>query len=115
MNQLTKRSLNVAVAAAVLSCTAACSTTPTKTSEQQLADNETAARVRSALAADSHIYTQHVSVQADNGVVELGGYVWNDYDLAEAERIAQSVSGVSQVVDKMELERGGVDNSPVSR
>jgi osmotically-inducible protein OsmY len=48
-------------------------------------------------------------------VVHLGGYVWNDYDLEEAQRVAGAVSGVTQVVDEMELERGGIDNSAVSR
>jgi osmotically-inducible protein OsmY len=54
-------------------------------------------------------------VQADNGVVHLGGYVWNDFDQYEAERTAESVAGVSKVVDEMELERNGIDNSNVSR
>jgi osmotically-inducible protein OsmY len=54
-------------------------------------------------------------VQADNGVVHLGGYVWNDEDLYEAQRVAGAVPGVTQVVDDMELERGGIDNTDVSR
>lgn len=115
MIKLTKRMRDTSLAVTVLFCAAACSTTPHKTSEQQQTDKETAARVQSALDADTHIYARHISVVADNGVVHLGGYVWNNSDLYEAQRIAESVPGVTQVVDEMELERGGIDNSPVSR
>jgi osmotically-inducible protein OsmY len=101
--------------AAILSCLVACSTTPSKTSEQQVVDKETAENVEVALNADTHIYARHISVQADNGVVHLGGYVWNDEDLYEAQRVAGAVPGVTQVVDDMELERGGIDNTDVSR
>jgi len=115
MVQLMERMCYAALAVSVLSLAAACSTTPRKTSEQQLTDKETETRVQSALTADTHIYAQHITVGADNGVVHLGGYVWNDYDLEEAQRVAEGVSGVTQVVDEMELERGGTDNSAVSR
>lgn len=115
MVQLLKRMRYIALAVTALSCAVACSTTPRKTSEQQLTDKETEARVQSALTADTHIYAQHITVGADNGVVHLGGYVWNDYDLEEAQRVAEAVPGVTRVVDEMELERGGTDNSAVSR
>ena len=88
---------------------------PHKTSEQQVNDKETAEAVEAALKANTHIYTQHITVQVDNGVVHLGGYVWTDFDQYEAERTAESVPGVTKVVDEMELERNGIDNSPVSR
>jgi len=93
----------------------ACAGAPPKTSEQALADKETAEAVQRALSADTHIYTQHVQIDVDRGVVHLSGYVWNDFDQSEAERIAESVAGVTKVVDEMELEREGIDNSPVSR
>jgi osmotically-inducible protein OsmY len=113
--QLTKRTVYTALAVTVLCCAVACSTTPRKTTEQQLVDKETADRVQSALFADSRIYAQHISVRSDNGVVHLGGYVWNSEDLYEAQRMAATVPGVSQVVNEMELEREGLGNSPVSR
>jgi hypothetical protein len=94
---------------------AACTSAPQKTSEQALADKETAEAVQRALSADTHIYTQHVQIEVDHGVVHLSGYVWNDFDQSEAERIAESVAGVTKVVDEMELEREGIDNSPVGR
>lgn len=115
MVKLTKHMHCTALAVTVLCGAVACSTTPRKTTEQQLADKETAERVQSALAADKSIYAQHISVQADSGVVHLSGYVWNPEDLYEAQRVAETVPGVSQVVDELELERGGIGNSPVSR
>lgn len=102
-------------AACTLAAASACSTAPAKTSEQAENDRETAAAVQQALRSNKGIYTQHVIVQADNGVVHLSGYVWSDYDQFEAERTAESVPGVNKVVDEMELEREGIDNSPVSR
>jgi osmotically-inducible protein OsmY len=115
MVQSTQRLLTTALAVAVICSALGCASTPRKTSEQQLADRETVTRVQSALNADSTIYARHISVQADNGVVHLGGYVWNNDDLYVAQRIAETVPGVTQVVDEMELERGGIDNSAVSR
>lgn len=115
MIRLMKHTPYAALAVMLCSCVVACSTTPHRTSEQREADRETAERVQSALNADTYIYARHVTVQADNGVVHLGGYVWNDYDLSEVQRVAAAVPGVTQVVDEMELERGGIDNSAVSR
>lgn len=115
MAKLTSGALYSVFAVTVLSCATACSTMSRETSDQQQADKATAESVQNALNADSHIYARHISVQADNGVVHLGGYVWNDDDLYEAQRIAEAVPGVSKVVDDMELERGGIDNSATSR
>ncbi len=103
----------LAIACAVVAT--ACSTTPHRTDAQRQADKELAAQVASALNADSRIYARHIDVRAEDGVVHLAGYVWNDNDLYEAKRIAATVPGVTDVVDDMELERGGSSNSPVSR
>jgi osmotically-inducible protein OsmY len=86
-----------------------------RTPEQREADREIAAAVSNALNANSQIYARHIDVRAENGVVHLGGYVWSDSDLFTAKRIAAAVPGVKSVVDDMQLERGGSDNSPVSR
>ena len=115
MNRTGRHWLLSALAVSMLSSVVACSTTPYKTSEQQLTDKETATAVQNALNADTHIYTQHVTVQVDNGIVHLGGYIWSDFDMYEAQRIAESTPGVTKVVNEMELERQGIDNSPVSR
>jgi osmotically-inducible protein OsmY len=48
-------------------------------------------------------------------VVRLSGYVWDPPDLVEAKRVAALVPGVSQVVNELELERNGNDNSGITR
>jgi osmotically-inducible protein OsmY len=105
---------HAAVAVGTLAALCACATTP-KTSEQAENDRATVAAVQRALTADKSIYTEHVTVKADNGVVHLSGYVWTDTDRYEVEQTAESVPGVDKVVNEMELEREGIDNSPVSR
>jgi osmotically-inducible protein OsmY len=94
---------------------AACSTMPGKAPEQQATDRATAEAVRDALSADKLIYARHVTVQVDDGVVRLGGYVWNDHDLYQAQQIAATVPGVTRVVDEMELERDDIGSNANSR
>ncbi|MGH3426415.1 MAG: BON domain-containing protein [Terriglobales bacterium] len=70
-------------------------------------DRATAARVSAALARDQkHLY-RHVTMSASNGVVTLGGFVTGDTSRADAKQIASGVSGVSKVVDQMELQPQG--------
>jgi osmotically-inducible protein OsmY len=102
-------------ALALLCGVAACATGPAKSDAQQQADRETAARVQAALDADKHLYAKHIYVRADNGVVRLSGYVWEPPDLFEAKSVAELVPGVSRVVNDLELQRNGMDNSGVTR
>jgi osmotically-inducible protein OsmY len=113
--QCTKHMLYGGLAIAATFGAIACSTTSHRTAAQRQTDNETAARVSSALNADPAIYARHIEVRAYNGVVHLGGYVWNNSDLFLAQQIAVTVPGVTGVVDDMELERGGSNNSATSR
>jgi len=103
------------IAAAALCGAVGCSTGPHRTEAERQADKETADRVLAALSADEELYSRHINVHANSGVVRLSGYVWTQPDLEEAKRVAETVQGVSSVVDDLELERGGLDNSPVSR
>jgi osmotically-inducible protein OsmY len=111
----TRRLLYAGLAIAAASAALGCSMTPHKTEAQRAADKEIATEVSSALNADSKIFARHIDVRADDGVVHLGGYVWNDRDLYEAKQVAAKVPGVTGVVDNMQLERGGSNNSPASR
>jgi osmotically-inducible protein OsmY len=92
-----------------------CAMGPPKTDAQRQLDKETAVRVQNALDADNLLYARHIIVRADNGVVRLSGYVWDPPDLDEASRIAEGVEGVSRVVNDLELERNGIDDSSVVR
>jgi len=100
---------------AFLATVAACASGPPKTEAQRQADKATADRVEVALAADEDLYSRHIIVRADDGVVRLSGFVWDPPDILAAERIAGSVQGVSRVVNALELQRNGIDNSAVSR
>jgi osmotically-inducible protein OsmY len=100
--------------AALLCGVVACATGPRETDAQRQADKEIAARVQSALDADKDLYAKHIFVHAYNGVVELTGYVWDPPDLLEAQTIAENVQGVSKVVNSLELQLNGIDDSQVS-
>jgi len=101
--------------AVVLGGATGCELGPPKTEAERQADKETVDRVLAALNADQELYAQHINVHADRGKVRLSGYVWTQPDLQEALRVAGLVPGVTGVVDDLELERGGIDNSPISR
>jgi osmotically-inducible protein OsmY len=74
--------------------------------KQSAGDDAIAKQVYDKLNADPIGYYKHVTVRADKGVVTLGGLVWSDEDLNRAKRIAATVPGVTQVVDRMTIERG---------
>ncbi len=68
-----------------------------------------------ALNADKELFARHITVRADSGVVQLGGYVWTQPELEDAIRIAGLVPGVTKVVDRMEVDRSGLSDSAVTR
>jgi osmotically-inducible protein OsmY len=103
------------IAVVVLCGVVACATGGGKTDAQRQTDRETAARVQSALEADKQLYAKHITVRVDNGVARLSGYVWDTSDIGEARSVAELVDGVSGVVNDLELQRNGVDDSGVSR
>ena len=105
-------SFAVAVVAALC---AACASGPPKTDAQLQVDKVTADRVEAALSSDRTLYAKHIFVHADNGVVHLTGYVWDRPDFDQAASIAESVPGVTRVVNELEFQRNGSDNNPVSR
>ena len=102
----------------VLAVAICCSVTgcmTTKSPEQRQADKALAEQVQAALSSDKNLYSRHIVVRADNGVVTLGGYVWTPEEMSAAVQIAGSVSGVSNVVNRMEVDRGDVQDSGVTR
>ena len=100
---------------AVLCAGSGCAAGPVRSEAQRQADRETATRVQAALDADKQLYARHIIVRADNGVVRLSGFVWETPEIYEAKRVAALVPGVSRVVNDLELERNGMDNSGVTR
>ena len=101
----------VAVSCGLLACAAG----PQKSEAELKADRETAQRVQAALDADQALYARHIIVRADSGVVRLSGYVWEPPELIEAKQVAARVAGVTRVINDLELQRNGMDNSGVTR
>ena len=115
MSTIMNRAACAGFSLALLCGVAACATGPAKSDAQRQVDRETAARVQAALDTDKHLYARHIIVRADNGVVRLTGFVWDPPDLMEAKSVAELVPGVSSVVNELELQRNGMDNSGVTR
>jgi len=88
-----------------------CASTPPESPAQVKADRVLSDKVQSALDNDPVFYFRHVDVQAENGKVSLGGYVWSAPAIERAERIASQVPGVTSVSDQLELERDGSNGS----
>jgi BON domain-containing protein len=71
------------------------------------ADRELAQRVMAALHADPYFYDEHVSVSATDGAVVLHGFVYSDWDLRDAIRIATMAAGGRPVIDNLSIKGGG--------
>jgi osmotically-inducible protein OsmY len=115
LSRVITRVVQTGLALALVYSVAACQTGPRTTDAQRQADKELATRVQAALDADKLLYAKHIFVRSDNGIVRLSGYVWEQPDLLEAEDVAGRVEGVSRVVNDLELQRNGIDDSGVVR
>jgi osmotically-inducible protein OsmY len=72
-----------------------------------MTDEELGKRVQAALHSDPYFYDEHVSVSVENGVVVLRGFVFSDWDLRDAIRIASRAAGERRVVDNLSIKLGG--------
>jgi osmotically-inducible protein OsmY len=72
-----------------------------------LADVELEKRVKAALHADPYFYDEHVTVSVEQGAVVLRGFVFGDWDLRDALRIASKAAGDRRVVDNLSIKQGG--------
>jgi osmotically-inducible protein OsmY len=77
------------------------------TGPDSVTDRELRLRVQTALHSDRYFYDEHVRVSVDNGVVVLHGFVFSDWDLRDAMRIASRAAG-RRVVDDLSIEVGGL-------
>jgi osmotically-inducible protein OsmY len=64
-------------------------------------------RVETALRMDPYFYDAHVKVLLVKGVVVLQGFVFSDWDLIDAIRIANKAAGDGRVVNDLSIEVGG--------
>jgi osmotically-inducible protein OsmY len=70
-------------------------------------DGQLVERVKDALHADPYFYDEHVTVSVEQGVVVLRGFVFSDWDLRDAIRIARKAAGNRRVVDNLSIKQGG--------
>ena len=66
-----------------------------------------AERVRSALQAAPYFLDRHVDVSVRDGNVILTGFVFSDWDLRDALRIAADAARPHRVIDDLRIEEGG--------
>ena len=64
-------------------------------------------KVENALQSDPYFYGAHVTVSVENGTVALHGFVFSDWDLRDAIRIATKAAGGGRVIDNLTIEVGG--------
>jgi len=77
--------------------------TPERSSDGLVGDEAIADAVRDALALDAVTADLSVSVEVESGVVHLRGTVSSIDDGENAEAVASSVPGVTEVVDETDL------------
>ena len=65
-------------------------------------DEAVARRVTAALQHDPYIFSDHVTVRAENGVVRIAGVVRDLSDLLAILQIARRSAGKGRVVDEIE-------------
>ena len=102
------RLLLAVIAVAVLFGIGSCSTPPRRTSEERAGDADIEAKVVSALKTDHSLYSQHIDVVVDRGVVHLKGFVYSDHERLLAQTDAESVTGVQSVDIELDLMGGGI-------
>jgi len=112
---VTNRAARTVLAAALACAAVACVMQPPKTAAERAADNELVDRVEASLKADPGLYARHINLRADNGVVTLSGYVWTTEELVKANQDAEAVPGVAKVVNRVEVDRGAITDSSVTR
>src|SRR5579859_5407240 len=75
--------------------------------QMAIADEQLRTSVELALHEDPYFYDAHVTVTVEHGDVILRGFVFSDWDLRDAIRIATKASGGRRVVDSLSIEVGG--------
>jgi osmotically-inducible protein OsmY len=81
--------------------------TPSNLTGAVSAEGDLAERVRSALQAAPYLYDRHIDVSVRDGQVVLTGFVFSDWDLHDALRIASDAAKPHRVIDDLYIEEGG--------
>jgi osmotically-inducible protein OsmY len=67
-------------------------------------DAALAAEVATALQNDSYIFSDHLTVSAQNGVVRVGGLVREQSDLLAILRLARRIAGKGRVINEIQFD-----------
>ena len=73
-------------------------------------DVRLAAKVLQSLESDPYIYTSHISVSAEGGVVRVGACVEDPYDMLRILRQARRIAGKRRMINDIEVTTGSVDH-----
>lgn len=99
-----RNSLSVAAIAAVLVTAVGCAPAETRrNAPEYLSDAWITTKVNAAVAAESDLRVLDVNVETFDGVVQLSGFVDNEAQIAEAERVAREVEGVEEVRNDLQI------------
>lgn len=83
---------------------AGCSATATRQSTgEYIDDTALTAKVKTALITDETVKAFDVQVETFKGAVQLSGFVDSEAQRSRAEQVARGVSGVSNVVNNIQL------------
>ena len=78
-------------------------TTADRSTGVAIDDSMVTAKIKSALIADSRTKAYQINVDTREGVVQLGGFVDSAAAKAAATEVAQSISGVKTVQNRLEV------------
>jgi hypothetical protein len=82
---------------------------------EQLDDATLTAKVKTALLQAPDVKGMQVNVDSDRGAVQLSGFVESQTQIDRAVQIAQAVSGVREVHNKMTIKAGKDAAAPAAR
>lgn len=71
-------------------------------------DLDLASRVKTALHSNPYVYDKHVEVSIEHGDVVLRGFVFSEWDLRNALRIATEAAAGRRVIDDISIKEGGL-------
>lgn len=105
--RLKSSAMVVVVLLAALALLTGCSQKPART------DSQVASDVQSKIYGDAAVESRAISVQANNGVVTLGGNVISDAERNAAANDAATVAGVRTVVNNLQVQQAQVTPAPL--
>jgi hyperosmotically inducible protein len=101
------------IAVAVASGVAGCAVTSGQESTGQYIDDATiTSRVETRFAKDPTVSAMRIKTKTMKGVVQLSGFAKSQAERDQAEQIARSVPGVTDVKNDVQVESASSDSNP---